>query len=98
MNVFDQVLKPETDDRLYRHIRLPNGLDALLISDPSTEKASAALDVNVGHFCDHKDVSGLAHFLEHLLFMGTEKYPIENEYSEFLSAHGGFNFFLWFIF
>lgn len=31
----------------------------------------------------------LAHFLEHMLFMGTEKYPIENAYSSFLSSHGG---------
>lgn len=32
---------------------------------------------------------GLAHFCEHLLFMGTEKYPKENEYSQFISSHGG---------
>ena len=32
---------------------------------------------------------GIAHFLEHMLFMGTEKYPDENEYSKFLAAHGG---------
>ena len=32
---------------------------------------------------------GLAHFCEHLLFMGTEKYPSENDYEEFLSKNGG---------
>lgn len=30
-----------------------------------------------------------AHFLEHLLFMGSEKYPGENEYESFVSRHGG---------
>lgn len=32
---------------------------------------------------------GLAHFCEHMLFLGTEKYPNENDYSKFLSEHGG---------
>ena len=30
-----------------------------------------------------------AHFLEHMLFLGTGKYPDENEYSKFLNHHGG---------
>ncbi len=32
---------------------------------------------------------GLSHYLEHMLFMGSEKYPDENEYDAFLTAHGG---------
>jgi len=32
---------------------------------------------------------GLAHFLEHMLFLGTEKFPDENSYNAYLSAHGG---------
>ena len=56
-----------------RLILLPNGMEALLISDPTTDKASAALDVRVGHLSDPEDLPGLAHFCEHLLFMGTEK-------------------------
>jgi insulysin len=47
------------------------------------------LDVQVGCFHDPPKFPGLSHFLEHLLFMGTEKYPIENEYSQFLNEHGG---------
>ena len=68
---------------------LPNGLKALLISDPETEKSSAALGVNVGSLTDKPDELGLAHFCEHLLFMGTEKYPSENDYGEYLSKNGG---------
>ncbi|CAO1629238.1 unnamed protein product [Parajaminaea phylloscopi] len=77
------------DDRQYRIVRLANGLEALLIHDPTTDKSSAAMDVRVGHLSDPDDFQGLAHFCEHLLFMGTEKYPRENEYSEFLSNHSG---------
>lgn len=43
----------------------------------------------VGHMSDPSDLPGLAHFCEHMLFLGTEKYPSENEYSKFLSEHGG---------
>lgn len=38
---------------------------------------------------DPDEAPGLAHFLEHMLFMGTEKYPVENAYSAFLNSHGG---------
>lgn len=81
--------KPLSDDREYKLIRLDNGLEALLIHDPTTDKASAAMDVRVGHLSDPSDLPGMAHFCEHLLFMGTKKYPRENEYSEFLTNHSG---------
>lgn len=81
--------KSPNDHRQYRYIRLPNGLQALLISDPTTDKAAAALDVNVGHYHNPADRQGLAHFLEHMLFLGTEKYPQPNEYQDFISQHGG---------
>jgi insulysin len=38
---------------------------------------------------DPEDLPGLAHFCEHMLFLGTEKYPVENEYSKFLTEHSG---------
>lgn len=38
---------------------------------------------------DPKEIPGLAHFCEHMLFLGTEKYPNENDYVKFLSEHGG---------
>ncbi|SCU88854.1 LADA_0E12420g1_1 [Lachancea dasiensis] len=81
--------KPSLDDRNYRFIELPNKLRALLIQDPETDKAAASLDVHIGSFEDPENLPGLAHFCEHLLFMGSSKFPNENEYSSFLSKHGG---------
>ncbi|KAA8900675.1 hypothetical protein TRICI_006176 [Trichomonascus ciferrii] len=87
--VTSNLERPVVDDRKYRVVTLPNQLEALLIHDPECDKASAALDVNVGAFSDPEDLPGLAHFCEHLLFMGTEKYPSENDYNQYLSEHSG---------
>ncbi len=72
-------------------IRLKNGLEAYLISDPRAKKSAAILSVNVGSWQDPKAHPGLAHFLEHMLFMGTKKYPQEAGFSEFIKTHGGQN-------
>ncbi|XP_078421077.1 insulin-degrading enzyme isoform X1 [Cetorhinus maximus] len=86
--VTDVVKSPE-DKREYRGLELSNDVRVLLIHDPTTDKSSAALDVHIGSLADPKDIPGLAHFCEHMLFLGTEKYPKENEYSQFLSEHAG---------
>lgn len=83
------IQKSEKDDRDYRLIRLENGLKAMLIHDATADKAAASLDVAVGHLYDPADMPGLAHFCEHLLFMGTDQFPKENEYSEYLSKNNG---------
>ncbi|WP_299734308.1 insulinase family protein [uncultured Endozoicomonas sp.] len=83
------VIKSPADDRDYRYLTLDNGLKVLLISDADTDKSAAAVDVNVGSYQDPDDRLGLAHFLEHMLFMGTEKYPDVDGYSEFIRANGG---------
>jgi insulysin len=64
---------PVTDDRSYRVISLPNRLEVLLVHDADTDKASAAMDVNVGNFNDPPELPGMCHIVEHMLFMGTKK-------------------------
>lgn len=53
--------------------------------------AAAALCVGVGSFSDPRHVQGLAHFLEHMIFMGSKAYPQENEYDSYISKCGGFD-------
>ena len=83
------IIKSPNDKKEYRSITLSNKLTVLLISDPETDKASAALDVNVGSSDDPLEFEGLAHFLEHMLFLGTKKYPNPDEYQKYISDHGG---------
>ncbi|KTF92071.1 hypothetical protein cypCar_00031563 [Cyprinus carpio] len=64
--------------------------DSSCVRKCSSEKQSAAaLCISVGSFSDPADLPGLAHFLEHMVFMGSEKYPAENGFDAFLKRHGG---------
>lgn len=58
----DRLETPSLDDRSYRIVRLAaNQLEVLLVHDADTDKASAAMDVNVGNFSDEEEMPGMAH-------------------------------------
>lgn len=86
---YDNIIKSPEDKREYRGIILANRMKVLLISDVSADNSAASLCVNVGYLSDPDDLPGLAHFCEHMLFMGTKKYPDENDYMKYVSEHGG---------
>lgn len=83
------IEKSPIDERNYLTFKLENQLKVLVISDQEADKAAAALSVSVGSGSDPKDREGLAHFLEHMLFLGTEKYPEADAYQRYISEHGG---------
>jgi insulysin len=83
------ILKSTLDKNTYKGLILANGLKVLLISDPKTEISAASMDVFAGSLLNPANFQGLAHFLEHMLFMGSAKYPDENEYNSYLSTNGG---------
>ncbi len=78
---------------------LPSGLEVLLVSTTKLvqskgqplkdAKAAAAMCVQVGSFADPAEAEGLAHFLEHMVFMGSAKYPSENQYDQYINSHSG---------
>jgi hypothetical protein len=49
LSVSEDVIKPRCDKLGYRVVKLPNELRVLLISDPETDKAAAALNVSDAH-------------------------------------------------
>ncbi|PHQ17141.1 insulinase family protein [Marinobacter profundi] len=82
-------VKSPNDSNDYRYLTLDNGLRVLLVSSPGADRAAASVNVAVGSGDDPADREGLAHFLEHMLFLGTEKYPDPGEYQQFIKSHGG---------
>lgn len=92
--VLEPPLKSQGDKKEYRLIKLTNGLKALLVRRTTDEAdsenvAAANITVGVGSFDDPCNALGLAHFLEHMVHMGSEKYPQESEYNDFLTSNGG---------
>src|SRR4051812_11689189 len=68
-------LRAKLDSRKMRTFVLPNQLEVLLIQDPAAQNSAAAMDVGVGSLMDPRHHKGLAHYVEHMLFLGTQKYP-----------------------
>ena len=84
-----KIQTPALSERKTAKIRLANGLEAYLISDPGIHESAAAIAVEAGSWQDPKEYPGMAHFLEHMLFMGTTAYPKENEYMQYINDNGG---------
>lgn len=83
------IIKPNIDKNKYKYIELDNKLKVLIIFNKEADESAAALGVGVGSYNDPEDAQGLAHFLEHMLFMGTNKYPHENYFMNYVSSNGG---------
>ncbi len=83
-----QPAKSPNDDRDYRYVVLSNGLRTLLIHGPGSVSA-AAVSVARGSLDEPDAHPGIAHFVEHMLFIGTDKYPNVDEFGEFVLKHGG---------
>lgn len=91
-----KVLTPALKERKTAKVRLHNGLEVLLISDPQANKSAASLAVEVGSWHDPKDYPGMAHFCEHMLFMGSKKYPEEEGFFKQVTDSGGLpNAYTW---
>ncbi|WP_075183164.1 pitrilysin [Pantoea sp. 1.19] len=85
----EPVKKSEKDPRQYQAIVLDNGMTVLLVSDPQAPKSLAALALPIGSLDDPNSQLGLAHYLEHMVLMGSKRYPEPDNLAEFLKKHGG---------
>jgi len=68
---------------------LANGLRVSLHHVPRLKRCAAALRVSAGSHDVPLAWPGLAHFLEHLLFLGTERFPAEQGLMAYVQRHGG---------
>ena len=79
------------DRRNYRALVFPNGLRVLLASDPVGVKGAASMTVQVGFMSDPSALPGLAHFCEHMLFLGSKPFPQESDFERLVAQNGGSN-------
>ena len=80
---------PEVWDNEMRYVRLENGLRLVLSCNKMTGLCSGTMIVGCGSSMDPPGIPGLAHFCEHMLFLGTGKFPAENVLSQCVEAHCG---------
>ncbi|NDD57658.1 MAG: hypothetical protein EBZ47_00175 [Chlamydiae bacterium] len=84
-----KILNPSLEKRKVAKLILENGMKVYVVSDPGVDQSAAAVSVQAGAWHDPKEYPGMAHFLEHMLFMGTEAYPNESEYMQYIGDNGG---------
>jgi len=72
-----------------RHLTLANGLQLTLRHAPRLKRSAAALRVHAGSHDAPVKWPGLAHFLEHLFFLGTPRFPLADGLMRYVQALGG---------
>ena len=83
------MIIPKNENRKFDTEILNNNIKVVYVNDMTLDKTSVSVSVNVGSYSNPSDAHGLAHFLEHMLFLGSEKYPQENYYEINLKKYGG---------
>ncbi len=74
---------------MYDKTTLPNGLRIVSAYMPHTRSVSINFFVGAGSRYETDDVAGISHFLEHMLFKGTERRPTPREIAETIEGVGG---------
>ena len=74
---------------MYQKTILPNGLRILTSSMPHTRSVCIALFIGVGSRYETDQEAGTSHYIEHLLFRGTQRHPIARDISEAIEGVGG---------
>lgn len=83
------MLIPKNETRIFEPYILDNGIKTILVEDKLIDKTIVCVAVNAGSLANPKNYQGLAHFLEHMLFLGSKKYKEENHYEKTVKKFGG---------
>jgi predicted Zn-dependent peptidase len=62
----------------FHHHQLPNGLDIIAESNPAAHSIAVGMFVQTGSRDEQVNINGVSHFLEHMMFKGSEKYTWED--------------------
>jgi|UniRef100_A0A6C0IXM0 secreted Zn-dependent insulinase-like peptidase len=86
-----EIIVPKNESRLFTGNTLNNGIKFINVNDKELDKSHVMVSVNIGSISDPVEFQGLSHFLEHMLFLGSKKYPGENQFETFLNENGGYS-------
>ena len=70
-------------------VQLPNGAQLVLAPMAGRESVAASILVRVGSRWETKRLAGVSHFLEHIVFKGTESFPTSQDVSQSIEGIGG---------
>ena len=85
------MILPKNEKRQFKTGILNNEIKYCLINDDTVNQSSVCISVGVGSLMDPLDNQGLAHFLEHMLFLGNNKYKKENFFDAHLKSFNGYS-------
>lgn len=74
---------------MYKKTILKNGLRLMTYSMPESEAITAQVFFNTGSYFEDKSINGISHFLEHLFFKGSKKFPNPGQMHEETDKVGG---------
>jgi len=74
---------------LYQKTTLDNGVRLITVTMPHTLSVAISIFIGVGSRYETEAEAGVSHFIEHLLFKGTQKRPTAREISEAIEGVGG---------
>ena len=83
------MILPKNETRIFETLVLDNGIKTVFVEDKLLERTIISVAVKVGSLANPKDYQGLAHFLEHMLFLGSKKYPDDTHFENAVKKYGG---------
>ena len=87
LSLYYSVSFSDEKDTLHS-FKLKNGMEVVVIENKRAPVVAQMIWYNFGSGIEKTGKSGLAHFMEHLMFKGTRKFP-DNYYSNYISKIGG---------
>ena len=76
---------------MHKKVTLKNGLTLITIDRPYLDSVTTLVAIGAGSRYETKKINGISHFLEHMFFKGSKKYPSAEQISNLVDGIGAVN-------
>ena len=83
------IIIPKNEKRIINGGKIENGIRYININDKDLDMTTIVVCVEIGSLAESLEYQGLAHFLEHMLFLGSKKYPDATAFHNLIASNGG---------